>query len=154
MSIAPYGEFIYLVWFVSSVRLPYVALLSPDSINVCLPQMALLFLFLQHTHLTLVSSSNHSTYCTFREIRRLLLRNIVLVPPSLHSYHGTLLLRLRLVVGTIHIVPLLLPSDIFHIDLDQSCGLFLAIHIIPFPVIFLQRMWLFIAFPFHSPYVL
>jgi len=46
-----------------------------------------------------------------KEIRRLLLRNIARVPSSLPSYHLTLLLRLRLVVGTLHNVPLFLPSD-------------------------------------------
>jgi len=149
ISTACHGGFIHLVWFVSSSRLPYVALQSLDSINRSLPLMALLFL-LQHTHHTLFSSSNHSTYCTWREIRRLLLRNIVRVPPSLHSNHTILLLRQRLVIGTIHIVPLLLPSDIVQIDLDQSCGLFLASHIIFSPLIFLQRTWFFITF--HPPY--
>jgi hypothetical protein len=45
----------------------------------------------------------HMTQCTLREIRRLLLRNIACVPPSLRSYHLILLLRLRLVVGRLRL---------------------------------------------------
>jgi hypothetical protein len=74
--------------------------------------------------------------------------------PFPHSYEATLLVRLRLVVGTILGVPLLLPSDIVHTDLNQPCGLFLAIHIISFSLIFLQRVWRFITFPFQPPYIL
>jgi hypothetical protein len=77
------------VWYVSSAYLPYGALLPLDGINACLPFVALLLLLLQHTHNTLVSSSSHSNYCTWRAIRRLLLRNIARVPLSLHSYHST-----------------------------------------------------------------
>jgi hypothetical protein len=65
---------------------------------------------------TLLSSSIHSIYCTW-EIRRLLLRNTARVPLSLYSYRSTLLLRIRLVVGTIHSVPPLLPWDIVYTDL-------------------------------------
>ena len=133
-----------------SLVLPYVAFLSLHRINACLPQMALL----KHSNPTLVSSSHPSTYCTWREIRRLLLRNIVRIPLSLHSYHATLLLRLRLVVGTILSVHLLLTSDFVYTDLDQSCGLFLVINIISFSLIFLQRLWRFITFQLHPLYVL
>ena len=53
------------VWYISSAHLPYVSPLSLDGINTGLLRVALRFLFLpHHTHHTLVSSSNHSTYCT------------------------------------------------------------------------------------------
>jgi hypothetical protein len=54
----------FRVLCVSSAHLPYEALLSIDGINACLSHVALMFLLLQHTHNTLVSSSNHYTYCT------------------------------------------------------------------------------------------
>jgi hypothetical protein len=66
---------------------------------------------------TVLPSSKHSTYCTWLERRRLLLWNITRVPPSLQSYHSTLLLRWRLVACTIHSVPLMLTSDIVDTDL-------------------------------------
>jgi len=43
--------------------LPYVALLSLDGINAYLPNVALLFPRLQHTHHTLMPYSNHHAYC-------------------------------------------------------------------------------------------
>jgi len=57
-------RFSFRVLYVSSAHLPCGALLSIDGINACLSHVALLFLLLQHTHNTLVSSSNHYTYCT------------------------------------------------------------------------------------------
>ena len=58
----------FRVWYVRSARLPNAELISLDDINACLPRVALLFLLLlllllQHTRNTLVSFSNHSTYC-------------------------------------------------------------------------------------------
>ena len=50
----------------------------------------------------------HRTECTWREIRRFPLQNIARVPLSFHSYDSTLLLRLRLVVGTNKILLLLI----------------------------------------------
>ena len=94
----------------------------------------------------------YMTHCTWLEIRRWVLRNIARVSPSLHSYHYALLLRLRLVVDTIHSVPL---ATFEHCPswLGQSFGSFLAIHTISFSLISLQRMWCFITFQFHLPYV-
>ena len=92
------------VWYVSSARLPLAALPSLGGISVGRPRVARLFLHYHHSHRTLVSCYNHSTYCTWRKIRRLVLQNIGRVLPSLYSYHPALLLRLRLVVGTIHSV--------------------------------------------------
>jgi hypothetical protein len=78
---------LWAVWYVSCARLPHVVLLSLDGINAGVPWLALLFL---------PSCCNHTNYCTWRKIRRLVLRNIAGVPLSLHS---TLLFRLRLVVS-------------------------------------------------------
>ena len=105
------------------MHLPYVTPLSFDGNNAGLPRVALLFLLFQHT---LISTSFGFTYCTWREIRRYLLRNIASVPPSRHSYHTTILFRLRLVICSIHSVPLLMP-----LDMDKTYIIFvllLAIH--------------------------
>jgi hypothetical protein len=97
------------VWYVSLNCLPYVALLSLGGV----PRVALLLLLLystEHTSLLLQTFHLlHLTQCTWREIR-----NAARVPTC---YPSTLLLRLRLFVGTIHSAPLLLPSDIVHTEL-------------------------------------
>jgi hypothetical protein len=87
--------------------------------------VALLFLLFHRMNRTLLSITNHSMYCTWRKIRRLVLRNIARVPPSLHPSHTALLLRLRLVAGAIHSVTLFLPSDIVHTYLLHGAESFL-----------------------------
>ena len=72
---------------------------------------------------------------------------------SLHSDRSTLLLRLRLVFGAIHSVPLLLPSDIIQTDLGLSFGLSLTIHTMSFSFISHQYIWRIVTFPLHSSYI-
>jgi hypothetical protein len=83
----------FRVWCVRSACLPYIALLS-----TVLKHVALLFLLLQLSNNTVVSSPNNFSYYTWREMWRLLLRSIARVPPSFHS---TLIRRLRFDVITI-----------------------------------------------------
>jgi len=81
---------------------------------------ALLFLLLfllQDTNLAIVSPSNHYQYSIWLNAHdERYSGNISRVPHSLHSWHCTLLFRLRLVVRSIHSVPHLIPSDIVHTD--------------------------------------
>ena len=82
------------VWYISSSRLLYVALLSLGGISACLLRVALLFillLLLQHTNNVSFPHQPfhqlHMTRCTLWDLRRLLLLNIASVrspfPPFL-----------------------------------------------------------------------
>ena len=68
----------FRVWYVSFATLPYVALLHLDGIKAVLSHVALLFLTLLQPCCVL-----YMTQCKWRDIRRLLLRNIACIPPSL-----------------------------------------------------------------------
>ena len=49
--------------FVRSAHLPYMALLSLDDINACMPRVALQFLRLQHTQHTSTDGNTKRYYC-------------------------------------------------------------------------------------------
>lgn len=80
----------FRVWYVRSapfitdyiyIPLSCEALLSLNCSNEGLPHLALLFLLFHYMHCILVSS-NHSTFCKWREIQRSVLRNNERVPPT------------------------------------------------------------------------
>jgi hypothetical protein len=111
----------FWVRYISSTRLPYVALLSLGDTHACLAHVALMLaLLLQHTNVSFPLHPfhvMHTTQCTLREMQQLLLRNITHIHPSLHSYPSTLLLRLMFIICTVHNAPLLHPLDTVHTDL-------------------------------------
>jgi len=95
--------------YVSSTRVPYVALPSLDGNNADLPRVALLFLLLRHIHYTPPPYG-----VSF---------------PSPNTDLISLLFRLRVVVCSIHSVPLLIPLDFVQTDFGSSFGLFLMFHL-------------------------
>ena len=141
-------------WTLVQHILLYVALLSLDCITAHLPSVALLYLRLQHTHLTLVSYSNHLPYWTWRWIRQRFHRNGV--PHSLRSYHITLLFILRLLVCSCHSVVDFFGDSTTWILLDlwvissNPYKVFPSLHLSLF-VTFFRRLSCFITFFFHPP---